>query len=79
MINCKIISETKLESYTNILSIRVPSLKGAIEILSNHPEMFLILKQGNVILKNFENSNNIQKISGGYLHVINNEISIVIE
>jgi len=79
MISCKIISETNLLNYTNILSVRVPALKGTVEILFNHPEMFLLLKQGNIILKSIENPDKKIEIQGGYLHVMNNQISIVIE
>jgi len=58
MLNCSILSVKKANDYKGLKSVSLPGYYGKMQILSGHTEMFCILRQGNVVLKN----NNIKKI-----------------
>lgn len=73
--NCSIISSQDKKEFYEIKSITLPALSGELQILPDHAESFIILKKGDVVLKN--NKRNTLPVEGGVCHIKDNAVVII--
>ncbi len=78
MIYCIITSPEKTTVYKNIKSITLPAFRGITQILPNHAEAFMILKKGNIILKQLNKKDNNVQIASGECYVKDNVVKIIL-
>ncbi len=68
------------EVYTgSIKSIKVPGVGGEFEILNNHAPLVSSLGTGKVRIKDTEGGSKEFSISKGFIEVLNNEVSVLVE
>ena len=61
-----------------ILSVKVPGTKGQFQILNRHAPIVSSLAKGNVSIVKTDNSRMKFDISGGFIEVLNNEVSLLV-
>lgn len=62
-----------------INSVRVPGASGQFEILNNHAPIVSALEEGEVRLIKADGNNMIFNIQKGFVEVLNNEISLLVQ
>ena len=62
-----------------IISVRVPGVLGQFEILKDHAPIVSALGKGLVRVKKFEGEDLTFQINQGYVEVLNNEISLLVQ
>lgn len=75
----KLVVLTPEEEYFNgeITSINVPGIAGAFEILKGHAPIISALTSGTVKVAKTEGGNENIMITGGFIEVLNNEVSVL--
>jgi F-type H+-transporting ATPase subunit epsilon len=65
----------------NVYGIQLPGIEGSFEVLDKHAPMIASLGAGKIkIIKDKSGSNNeLYEITGGFVEVINNKASVLIE
>ncbi len=51
MISCTITSYQQTTVYNNVKSVTLPTPSGEMQVLSGHAESFILLRQGDILLK----------------------------
>ncbi len=60
--------------------IQLPGVEGSFEILENHAPMIAALGKGKMkVLKDKNNNTETYEISGGFIEMLNNKASVLIE
>lgn len=62
-----------------ISSVKVPGINGQFEILNGHAPIVAALKEGEVRILDEDGNKTTFNISKGFIEVINNEVSILIQ
>jgi F-type H+-transporting ATPase subunit epsilon len=63
-----------------VYGIQLPGVEGSFEILENHAPMIAALGKGKMkVLKDKNNSSETYEISGGFIEMLNNKASVLIE
>ncbi len=62
-----------------VKSIKVPGITGQFEILDNHAPIVSALGSGQVRLLTEENETILYTISKGFVEVLNNEVSLLVQ
>ena len=62
-----------------IKSVNVPGIGGQFEILSNHAPIVSALGEGNIRLIKEDNEKMSFQINKGFVEVLNNEVSLLVE
>lgn len=78
MINCTITSPEKKVQYTNVQSVMLPAFSGKMQILSGHAESFVLLKKGDISLKQSRNRNERIQIIDGECYIKNDFVTIIL-
>jgi F-type H+-transporting ATPase subunit epsilon len=60
-------------------SVQAPGVDGLFEVLDNHAPMVTALGHGSVRILNQDGSKETFTIEKGYLEVLNNEVSILVQ
>ena len=64
----------------NVYGIQLPGIEGSFEILENHAPIIATLGKGKMkILKDKNNTTESYEITGGFVEVLNNKASVLIE
>jgi len=63
----------------NVYGIQLPGIEGSFEILENHAPIIATLGNGKMKIIKDKNSTEIYEIAGGFVEVINNKASVLIE
>ena len=63
----------------SITSVKVPGVGGQFEILKNHAPLVSALEAGEVRLKISGNENMNFSIEKGFIEVLNNEVSLLVQ
>ncbi|HTN45313.1 MAG TPA: ATP synthase F1 subunit epsilon [Flavipsychrobacter sp.] len=64
----------------NVYGIQLPGVQGSFEILENHAPMIAALGKGKMkILKDKNNNTEMYEITGGFVEILNNKASVLIE
>lgn len=62
-----------------VTSLVAPGAAGYLGILTNHAPLMALLKEGTLIIIDENNIQSFYRISGGFLHVKKNEVTILID
>lgn len=60
-----------------VKSVYVPGKEGEMGILSDHCDMFALLKAGVIDIRLDENKNDLVAINWGYVEIVKNQVSII--
>ena len=63
----------------NVTSVKVPGINGQFEILNNHAPIVAALGTGDVRIIDMTGDKKIFKIKKGFIEVIKNEISLLVQ
>lgn len=70
--------EHKVYSGT-VYGIQLPGIEGSFEILENHAPIIATLGKGKMKIIKDKNTTELYEISGGFVEVLNNKASVLIE
>lgn len=62
-----------------VYGVQLPGIEGSFEILDKHAPMIATLGKGKMKVIKDKNSNSIYEITGGFVEVLNNKASVLIE
>ncbi len=74
----KIVSPEKVEFDDYVDSVKVPGVMGSFEILDNHAPIISVLQEG-VVEYTTKNDKRQLNVSGGFVEVQKNEVSLCVE
>jgi F-type H+-transporting ATPase subunit epsilon len=77
--NISILSPDKDIFQGAIQSVKVPGTGGQFEVLKNHAPIVSSLMTGQVRLIKEDGSKMIFKIKGGFIEVLNNEVTLLVQ
>ena len=63
----------------NVYGVQLPGTEGYFEILENHAPMIASLGNGKMKIIKDKNTTEVYEITGGFVEVINNKASVLIE
>lgn len=63
----------------NVYGIQLPGIEGSFEILENHAPMIATLGKGKMKIIKDKNTTEMYDITGGFVEVLNNKASVLIE
>lgn len=79
MINCAITSPQKTIVYKNVLSVTIPAVFGQTQILPGHAESFILLKKGDILLRQLNKENKIiQNNTNGECYIKNDTVAVIL-
>ena len=78
MINCTITSPKKTIVYKNVLDITLPALSGQMQILPGHAESFILLREGNISLRQLNKKSEIIQNINGECYIKNDVVTIIL-
>ncbi len=79
MLNITILTPEKKLYEGQASSVILPSVDGNFEVLTNHAAVVAALAQGAIIITDNTSKKNKVEISGGFVEVLNNDISILVQ
>ena len=64
----------------DVYGVQLPGISGSFELLDKHAPMVSALKNGNLkILKDNKNSTSSYTIQSGFVEVLNNKVTVLVE
>lgn len=63
----------------NVYGVQLPGDNGSFEILENHAPIIASLGKGKMKILKDKNTTELYEISGGFVEVLNNKASVLIE
>ena len=63
----------------NVFGVQLPGIEGSFEILDKHAPMIATLGKGKMKIIKDKNTTEMYEISGGFVEVLNNKASVLIE
>ncbi len=85
MITCSITSPDKTTLYEKVVSVTLPAFLGQMQILPEHAEAFVLLKEGDVIVRQLDKSKekeggkeNVTHVTGGECYVKDDKVTIIL-
>ena len=63
----------------NVYGVQLPGIEGSFEVLENHAPMIATLGEGKMKIIKDKNTNELYEISGGFVEVLNNKVSVLLE
>jgi len=60
-------------------SVQFPGITGSFQVLNNHAAMIAALTNGNIKVSHKKNGEQLFAITGGFVEVLNNTVSVLIE
>ena len=78
MINCIIISSQKTTIYKNLRSVTLPAFFGQMQILPGHAESFVLLKKGNISLRQLNKKKEIIQNVNGECRIKNDVVTVIL-
>lgn len=64
----------------DVYGVQLPGIGGSFELLDKHAPMVSALKNGNLkILKDSKNSTSSYSIQSGFVEVLNNKVTVLVE
>ena len=79
MLNVELVSPEKKVWSGEAVSVSARTLEGDLGILTDHAPLLGVLVDGKVTIKGSDGSTNEFNVSGGFLSVSNNRVSILAE
>jgi F-type H+-transporting ATPase subunit epsilon len=62
-----------------VIGVQLPGTAGSFEVLDNHAPLVSALKAGQLKILVEKNRNELFKIQGGFVEVLNNKVTVLIE
>lgn len=85
MITCSITSPDKTTVYEKVVSVTLPAFLGQMQILPGHTEAFVLLKEGEVVVRQMDKSkekegdkDNVTHVAGGECYVKDDKVTIIL-
>lgn len=78
MIDCTITSPQKTTVYKGVKSIILPAFSGQMQILPGHAESFILLRKGNIFLRQLNKEEEVIQNTNGECHVLNDVVTIIL-
>lgn len=78
MLHCTITSPKETKHYTNVQSVILPAFSGQAQILPGHAESFLLLEQGNIVLRYSNRQIKTVHIPAGECYATNEAVVVVL-
>jgi F-type H+-transporting ATPase subunit epsilon len=69
----------KLTYSGEVIGVQLPGTAGSFEVLDNHAPLVSALKAGQLKILVEKNRNELFKIQGGFVEVLNNKVTVLIE
>jgi F-type H+-transporting ATPase subunit epsilon len=63
----------------NVYGIQLPGIEGSFEVLENHAPIIATLGKGKLKIIKDKNTHEMYDITGGFVEVLNNKASVVVE
>lgn len=63
----------------NVYGVQLPGIEGSFELLENHAPMIATLGKGKMKIIKDKNTEELYEITGGFVEVMNNKASVLIE
>ncbi len=64
----------------NVYGIQLPGISGSFEILDKHAPLVSALGKGSMkVLVDKSNNNTLFEVSGGFVEVLNNKVTVLVE
>ena len=63
----------------NVYGVQLPGIQGSFEILENHAPIIATQGKGKMKILKDKNTTELFEISGGFVEVLNNKASVLIE
>ncbi|MEZ5018081.1 MAG: ATP synthase F1 subunit epsilon [Flavipsychrobacter sp.] len=63
----------------DVYGVQLPGIEGSFEILENHAPIVATLGSGKMKVLKDKNTNELYEITGGFVEVLNNKASVLIE
>ncbi len=63
----------------NVYGVQLPGIEGSFEILENHAPIIATLGKGKMKILKDKNTSELYEIAGGFVEVLNNKASVLIE
>lgn len=78
--NLEILTPEKKLYSDEVFGVQLPGISGSFEVLDRHAPMVSALKQGRIkVLKDKLNHRDHFDIQGGFVEVINNKVTVLVE
>ena len=77
MINCTITSPEKTTRYGKLSGITLPAASGQAQILPGHAETFMLVKKGNIVLRQ-PGQKEVMQIPSAVFYIKNNKAVFVL-
>jgi len=79
MITCVITSPAETTVYEKALSVSLPAFFGRMQVLPGHAEAFVLLKKGEVVVRQANGpESKIIQIAGGECHIKGDRMAIIL-
>lgn len=78
MLHLKIITPQKIAIEEDVLAVTAPSVQGEITILAHHVNLFTLLTEGIIKIKQSSLAKKYLAIGGGYLETDGEEINVLV-
>ncbi len=75
----EILSPEKKVFSGNVYGIQLPGIEGSFEVLENHAPIIATLGKGKLKVIKDKNSSELYDITGGFVEVLNNNASVLVE
>jgi F-type H+-transporting ATPase subunit epsilon len=62
-----------------VMGVQLPGIGGSFEVLDNHAPLVSALKSGQLKILVEKNRNQLYKIQGGFVEVLNNKVTVLVE
>lgn len=78
--NLEILTPEKKLFSGEVYGVQMPGVSGSFEVLNRHAPMISALKQGRIkVLKDKQNHLAFFEIQGGFVEVLNNRVTVLVE
>lgn len=77
--NLEILTPDKKVFSGDVYGVQLPGIGGVFEVLDKHAPIVSALKAGRLKILKDKNSNSLYTIQGGFVEVINNKATVLVE
>ena len=78
--NLEILTPEKKIFSGHVYGVQMPGISGSFEVLEKHAPLISALKEGSIkVLKDKQNTLSTFSIKGGFVEVLNNNVTVLVE
>jgi F-type H+-transporting ATPase subunit epsilon len=78
--NLEILTPEKKLFSGQVYGVQMPGISGSFEVLEKHAPLISALKEGSIkVLKDKQNTLSMFTIKGGFVEVLNNNVTVLVE